>query len=171
MRRGAKGCDGCRAWRANTKHSTRSCGRAFEPSAKGRAPVTQQKPKAIPVFQASCVERLQQAIPSANTRPVRVLSQDERRFGRLTIRWQRLTARGVQPVGAVQHVFEWCYVYGAVEPTTGDRFFLELPYVNTERLPLFVDAFAQAFPARACYALCTISATKRVSNRMANARK
>jgi hypothetical protein len=79
---------------------------------------------------------------------VRVFSQDESRFGRLTIRWRRLTARGVPPVGAVQHVFEWFSVYGAVEPTTGDRFFLELPYVNAEMFQLFVDAFAQAFPDR-----------------------
>jgi hypothetical protein len=52
-------------------------------------------------------------------RPVRVFSQDESRFGLLTVRRRRLTARGVQPVGRVQHVFEWFYVYGAVEPTTG----------------------------------------------------
>ena len=31
-------------------------------------------------------------------------------------------------------------------PTTGDRFFLALPYVKAEMFPLFVDAFAQAFP-------------------------
>jgi transposase len=77
---------------------------------------------------------------------VRVFSQDESRFGLLTIRRRRLTARGVQPVGAVQQVFEWFYVYGAVEPTTGHRFFLELPYLNAEMFQLFVDAFAQAFP-------------------------
>jgi transposase len=52
----------------------------------------------------------------------------------------------VQPIGAVQHVFEWFYVYGAVEPTTGERFFLELPYLNAEMFQLFVDGFAQAFP-------------------------
>jgi transposase len=52
----------------------------------------------------------------------------------------------VQPIGRVQHVFEWFYVYGAVEPTTGDRFFLELPYLNTAGFQLFVDAFAAAFP-------------------------
>jgi hypothetical protein len=98
------------------------------------------------VFQATCQEHLQRAIPAANTRPVRVFSQDESRFGLLTIRRRRLTARGVQPVGSVQHVFEWFYVYGAVEPTTGDRFFLELPYLNTEMFQLFVDVFAQAFP-------------------------
>jgi hypothetical protein len=85
-------------------------------------------------------------IPSTNTRPVRVFSQDESRFGLLTVRRRRLTARGVQPIGAVQQVFEWFYVYGAVEPTTGHHFFLELPYLNAEMFQLFVDAFAQAFP-------------------------
>jgi transposase len=85
-------------------------------------------------------------IPPANTRPVRVFSQDESRFGLLTIRRRRLTARGVQPLGAIQPIFEWFYVYGAVEPTTGDRFFLELPSLNAEMFQLFVDAFAQAFP-------------------------
>jgi transposase len=85
-------------------------------------------------------------IPAANTRPLRVFSQDESRFGLLTVRRRRLTARGVQPVGAVQHAYEWFYVYGAVEPTTGDRFFLELPYLNAESFQLFVNTFAEAFP-------------------------
>jgi transposase len=75
-----------------------------------------------------------------------VFSQDESRFGLLTIRRRRLTARGVQPVGVVQHVFEWFYVYGAVEPTTGERYFLELPYLNAEGFQMFVNAFAAAFP-------------------------
>jgi transposase len=52
----------------------------------------------------------------------------------------------VQPIGSVQHVFEWFYVDGAVEPTTGDRFFLELPYLNAENCHIFVHLFAQAFP-------------------------
>jgi putative transposase len=77
---------------------------------------------------------------------VRVFSQDESRVGLLTVRRRRLTARGVQPVGSVQHAFEWFYVYGAVAPTTGERFFLELPYLNAQTFQLFVDAFAAAFP-------------------------
>ena len=52
----------------------------------------------------------------------------------------------MQPVGPVQHIFEAFYVYGAVAPTTGERFFLELPYLNADTFQLFVDAFAQAFP-------------------------
>jgi transposase len=75
-----------------------------------------------------------------------VFSQDESRFGLLTVRRRRLTARGVQPVGSIQHVFEWFYVYGAVAPTTGERFFLELPYLRSDMFQLFIDAFARAFP-------------------------
>jgi hypothetical protein len=97
-------------------------------------------------FQGTCRERLQHVIPPDNTRPVRVFSQDESRFGLLTVRRRRLTAHDVQPVGLVQHTFEWFYVYGAVAPTTGERFFLELPYLTADTFQLFVDAFAQAFP-------------------------
>ena len=97
-------------------------------------------------FQATCQERLQDVIPPESTRPVRVFSQDESRLGLLTVRRRRLTACGVQPVGSVQHVFDWCDVYGAVAPATGERFFLELPYLKADTFQLFVDAFAQAFP-------------------------
>jgi transposase len=93
-----------------------------------------------------CRERLQQVIPPDNTRPIRVFSQDESSFGLLTVRRRRLTARGVQPVGLVQHTFDWFYVYGAIAPATGERFFLELPYLNADTFQIFVDAFAQAFP-------------------------
>ena len=89
---------------------------------------------------------MQRVIPLENGRPVRVFSQDESRFGLLTVRRRRLTACGIQPVGSVQHVFEWFYVYGAVAPTTGERVFLELPYLNAAMFQLFLDAFAQAFP-------------------------
>jgi putative transposase len=77
---------------------------------------------------------------------VRVFSQDESRLGLLTVRRRRLTAHGVQPIGVIQHTFEWFSVYGAVAPATGEGFFLELPYLNADMFQLFVDAFAQAFP-------------------------
>jgi hypothetical protein len=67
---------------------------------------------------------------------VRVFSQDESRFGVLPVRRRRLTACGVQPVGPVQHVFEAFYVYGAVAPATGERFSLELPYLNADTFQL-----------------------------------
>jgi transposase len=75
-----------------------------------------------------------------------VFRQDERRFGRLTVRRRRLTACGVQPVGAIQHVCEWFSVDGAVEPTTGARFFLELPALHADTFQLCIAAFARALP-------------------------
>jgi hypothetical protein len=97
-------------------------------------------------FQATCQEQLQGVMPSPNTRPVRVLSQDESRFGCLTRRRRRLTAGVSQPVGLSQHVFEWFSVYGAVAPTTGERFSLELPYLNAETFQLCLNAFGHACP-------------------------
>lgn len=62
------------------------------------------------------------------------------------MRRRRLTARGVQPIGTIQHSFEWFYVYGAVAPSSGEHFFLELPYLNADNFQLFVDGLAEAFP-------------------------
>jgi transposase len=146
MKRCGSGLSRPMAWTSTTTRSIRLSAPSLRPRSRCRGPVTQKNPEAIGEFQATCRERLQHAIPLTNTRPVRVFSQDESRFGLLTIRRRRLTARGVQPVGQIQHVFEWFYVYGAVAPTTGERFFLELPYLNADIFQLFVDAFAQAFP-------------------------
>ena len=57
-----------------------------------------------------------------------------------------MTAYGVQPIATVTHRFDNFYRYGAVEPTTGDSFFLELPWLNTATFQLWIDHFAQAFP-------------------------
>jgi len=51
-------------------------------------------------------------------------------------------------VGAVQPVCEWVDVSGAVEPTTGARFFRAWPSLHAERCQLLIEAFAQAFPDR-----------------------
>ena len=131
MRRGAHGYGRRTGWRLNTQRATASCARASGASFKCRAPVTPKNPEAIAEFQATCRERLQRVVPPENRRPVRVFSQDESRFGLLTVRRRRLTACGVQPIGPSQHVFAWFYVYGAVAPITGERFFLELPYLRS----------------------------------------
>ncbi len=52
----------------------------------------------------------------------------------------------MQPVGLTQHDFQNFYVYGAVAPTTGDDFFLELPQLNSTNFQVFIDAFAAAYP-------------------------
>jgi putative transposase len=78
--------------------------------------------------------------------PVKVFAQDESRVGLLPIVRRRITACGVQPIATVTHTFANFYLYGAVAPTTGDSFFLELPWLNTYAFQLWVDHFARAFP-------------------------
>jgi DDE superfamily endonuclease len=144
MRRCGNGRGRRTGWRSKTTRATRAC--AVEPSSKCRAPGTPKKPEAIPAVQATCQAHLPRALPAANTRPVRVFSQDDSRCGLLTSRRRRRTARGVQPVGSVPHVFAWLDVYGAVEPTTGDRFFLEWPSLTAEGFQSFLHPCAEAFP-------------------------
>jgi len=89
---------------------------------------------------------LRAAIPLANTCPVKVFSQDESRVGLLPVRRRRLTACGVQPLGTVQPVFDWFYVYGAVAPISGESFFVEVPHLNHLNFQVFLDECARAFP-------------------------
>jgi transposase len=59
---------------------------------------------------------------------------------------RRLTARGVQPLVPAAYRFESLYVYGAVEPLTGQSFFLELPALTTQGFQLFLDHFTATDP-------------------------
>jgi hypothetical protein len=79
---------------------------------------------------------------------VRVVRQDERRGGVLTVRRRRLTAGGVQPVGLLQHPFACCSIDGAVAPTTGERLFLAWPSLKADMCHSCVNALAHAFPDR-----------------------
>lgn len=93
-----------------------------------------------------CSQQLGEQVSDTKPRRIRVFSQDESRFGLLTVRRHRVSARGVQPIGTIQQVFDWFYVHGAVEPTTGEHFFLELPYLNADMFQRFVDELGLAFP-------------------------
>jgi hypothetical protein len=72
----------------------------------------------------------QQLAGNRNGLPVKVVAQDETRLGLQPIVRRRITARGVQPVATVWPRFDNFYLFGAVEPTTGDSFFVELPLLQ-----------------------------------------
>lgn len=76
----------------------------------------------------------------------RVWAQDESRCGLLPIVRHRITARGVQPVVSSAYRFESLYLYGAVEPVTGQSFFLELPTLDTQGFQLFLEHFTALDP-------------------------
>jgi transposase len=88
------------------------------------------------------VTEIQAVPPTAAARPVRIFCQDESRIGFLPRQRRRMTVSGVKPVGPVQYQFENFDLYGAVEPTTGESFFLELPQLNTVNFQIFLDEFA-----------------------------
>jgi transposase len=74
--------------------------------------------------------------------PVRILCEDESRVGLLPIQRRRLTVSGVKPRGPVHYQFENFYGYGTVEPTTGESFCLELPYLHTANFQILLNEFA-----------------------------
>lgn len=77
---------------------------------------------------------------------VRVLVQDESRFGLLPMTQRRLTARGVKPIQEVYPRYKSYYLYGAIEPLTGDAFFLELPALDSDWFQGFLDELADTTP-------------------------
>ena len=98
-------------------------------------------------FQADLPTLLQQPLDHhAPAPPIKVFAQDESRVGLLPIVRRRITACGVQPIATVTHTFDYFYLYGAGDPTTGDSCFLALPWLNTSAFQLWVDHFAEAFP-------------------------
>jgi putative transposase len=78
---------------------------------------------------------------------VKVFAQDETRLGLQPILRRRITACGVQPVARVWPRFDHFSLFGAVAPTTGDSFFLELPLLNSAMFQLWLEDFAQTFVA------------------------
>jgi putative transposase len=63
----------------------------------------------------------------------------------LPIQRRRITLTGVKPLGPVQFRFENFYLYGAVEPSTGENFFLELPQLNTANFQIFLNEFGHQY--------------------------
>ena len=54
--------------------------------------------------------------------------------------------KGVRPSVPCHHIREYRYVYGAVEPLTGEASFLIMPYCNTACMNYFLDDLSKQFP-------------------------
>ena len=63
-----------------------------------------------------------------------------------TIEGRLLTLKGVKPVGKMQWVFEYFWLYGLVEPVTGESFFYEFCHLDTICFEKFLELFSQAYP-------------------------
>lgn len=79
-------------------------------------------------------------------RPIRYFATDESRFGLKTIIGRLITACGVKPIGHWQWLFKAFWLYGAVEPTTGESFFWQFSHVDTQCYQRFLEEFSAAYP-------------------------
>ncbi len=76
---------------------------------------------------------------------IRFFCGDETRLGLKTLGGRKITAKGVKPIGAVQWQFQATYLYGIVEPKTGDSFFFECSHLNTDCFQVFLNLVAEQF--------------------------
>jgi len=53
---------------------------------------------------------------------------------------------GLRPSVPCHHIREYRYAYGAVEPLTGESFFLGLPYSNTVCMNMFLQELSETYP-------------------------
>jgi hypothetical protein len=81
----------------------------------------------------------------APDQPVRVFCQDDSRLGRPLPIHRRLTGYGVQPVQIVEPLYESSWLYAAVEPTTGEAFWWELPRLDATGFSIVVRQFGQHY--------------------------
>ena len=77
---------------------------------------------------------------------IRYWAQDESRFGLKTITRRRITLKKVRPIVKVQWLFKAFYLYGAVEPFTGECMIQEYDQVNTDNFQQFLNDFSQRYP-------------------------
>jgi transposase len=96
------------------------------------------------VFKEDLPSRIE-AIRAEAERPVRLFCQDESRFGLMPIRRHRITLSGVKPIQKQRPAYQSYYLYGAVEPKTGERFLLERESLNSDGFQDFLNGFAERF--------------------------
>ena len=71
--------------------------------------------------------------------------QDEAGFGRINKPRYCWCSSGTRPVVPCHHIREYRYAYGAVEPMTGESFFLVMPYCNTDCMNAFLEELSKQY--------------------------
>lgn len=105
--------------------------------------------KACEEFKQNFTETIKTAISEKDLvfEKVRLCFEDESRFGLHPFSYRCITLPGIKPVANISYTYENFYLYGAVEPITGESFFLEMPWLNSACFQIFLDEFAKVYPA------------------------
>jgi transposase len=113
---------------------------------------TEQDPDQLHCFKSQLANNLdllkQVVVVLQNQNPARIRywCQDETRWSLTTVYRRLLTAIGVKPVGKMQWVCEGFWLYGVVEPLTGEQFFYEFSHLDSLCFQRFITLFAQQHP-------------------------
>ena len=71
--------------------------------------------------------------------------QDEAGFGRINKPKYCWCGDGIRPEVPCHHIREYRYAFGAVEPLTGEGFFLVMPYCNTVCMNVFLAELSKEY--------------------------
>lgn len=77
---------------------------------------------------------------------VRIMFQDEAGFGRISTIAACWVPEGVRATVPSQQIREYNYIYGAVDPRDGERFFITAPTCNSLWMSAFLEALSKAYP-------------------------
>lgn len=91
--------------------------------------------------------------------------QDEAGFGRINKPKYCWCEKGIRPSVPCHHIREYRYAYGAVEPLTGNSFFLVLPNCDTECMSVFLENLSKEY-ANDIILLCCDGAAWHKSRKM-----
>ncbi len=104
-----------------------------------------QQKEEVETFLGSVGDKLHQLAPKTNKR-VRIWIEDEHRYGLISSVGRCWTLRGHRPTAPVQMKYQWGYVYGAMEVTSGDAQFLYMPTVSLHCSCLFLQQLVATEP-------------------------
>jgi putative transposase len=76
---------------------------------------------------------------------IRLMFQDEAGFGRINKPKYCWCFKGIRPIVPCQHIREYRYTFGAVEPLTGDSFFLIMSNCDTQCMNLFLRGLSDEY--------------------------
>ena len=90
------------------------------------------------------VEKIAERDPD-DRRPVLLFTQDEARFGRISISRRSWAPSGMRPKSPRQVIRKYVYAYSAVCPALGKITSLILPKANSEMMSLFLEQVSRDF--------------------------
>ena len=95
---------------------------------------------------------------------VRLLFEDEASFGRINKPKCCWCNNKIRPYVPCHHIREYRYAFGAVEPLTGERFFLVMPNCNTNNMSIFLKELSKTYSEDIMILVCDGAAWHKSKN-------